>query len=165
MSGHERTGWRDEAFSARHREYGHNVPMLDVDFLCCEYNHFKPRAIVDYKSASGVCPPFFTGRVPPVLWPLVHLADAAEIPAFVVQYWTAADFACRPHALNSYAISVLPACRHIGGVVSMTETQWVATLYDLRGDTQMAAQVRKDRSIPTRLGNKLILGTTLPPTG
>ena len=34
----ERTGWRDEEISRRHRLYGVSCPMIDIDFLVSE-NH------------------------------------------------------------------------------------------------------------------------------
>jgi len=33
MTAHERTGFRDEALSRRHREWGINCPAVDVDWL------------------------------------------------------------------------------------------------------------------------------------
>jgi len=35
--------------SDRHRQWGDDCPMVDLDFLMCEYNHGVPVAIVDYK--------------------------------------------------------------------------------------------------------------------
>lgn len=33
MTAQERTGWRDEEISARHRIWGVNCPAVDLDFL------------------------------------------------------------------------------------------------------------------------------------
>lgn len=164
MSALEQKGWRDEAFSSRHREYGHSVPMMDVDFLCVEYNYFLPVAVVDYKlgNASGAL--FFSGSVPKTLMPLVALANAASIPALVVQYWPNKNFAYRPQALNAAAVKMI-RCRSIGDTVPMTETEWVATLYELRGNQAVADYVRKTRTILNRTtGRTTALGNTPPET-
>lgn len=54
----ERNGWRDEAISRRHRQYGFNCPAVDLDFVLVEYASGKPKAIVDYKheNATAVDP-------------------------------------------------------------------------------------------------------------
>ena len=45
----ERTGWRDQAISLRHRTWGFNCPGVDFDFLMLEYSTGKPVAVVEYK--------------------------------------------------------------------------------------------------------------------
>lgn len=45
----ERTGWRDQEISNRHREWGFNCPAADLDFLVVEYNIGKPVALIEYK--------------------------------------------------------------------------------------------------------------------
>jgi hypothetical protein len=166
MSKEEQSGWRDEAFSRRHRQYGHNVPMLDIDFLCVEYNHFRPVAIIDYKYVITALPPFFAGEVPPTLWPIMHLANASNIPAAVVQYWPGHGFAMRAQAINGPAAKWLVGDeRGIGETRSFTETEYVAALYALRGDRSMAEQIARDGSVPGRLGSRLVLGKTRPPSG
>ena len=45
----ERSHWRDEELSLRHREWGFDCPATDIDFLMLEYNHAIPTAIIDYK--------------------------------------------------------------------------------------------------------------------
>lgn len=49
MTAYERTGWRDEAISARHRRWGYNVPAVDLDFPLIEYDRGVCKAIIDYK--------------------------------------------------------------------------------------------------------------------
>lgn len=46
----ERTGWRDESISNRHRQWGFNCPAVDLDFLVVEYNFGKPVALIEYKN-------------------------------------------------------------------------------------------------------------------
>ena len=49
MSAEERTGWRDHEFSERHRRWGANCPMTDIDFIVAEYDERRMYAVVDYK--------------------------------------------------------------------------------------------------------------------
>ena len=77
----ERTGWRDEGISRRHRKWGVGCPAVDIDFLLVEYGWAGPAALVEYKNeraqrlvysnrsyralgivASGACIPFFECR-------------------------------------------------------------------------------------------------------
>ena len=44
----ERSGWRDEMLSQRHRDWGFNCPAIDIDFLLIEYNSAKVKALVEY---------------------------------------------------------------------------------------------------------------------
>ena len=44
----ERTGWRDEALSKRHRDWGWDCPAIDIDFLMIEYDKGKSVALVEY---------------------------------------------------------------------------------------------------------------------
>lgn len=45
----ERSGWRDQDISGRHRMWGFNCPCVDLDFLVVEYNLGKPVALIEYK--------------------------------------------------------------------------------------------------------------------
>ena len=49
MSSKERTGWRDQALSERHRAWGWDCPALDMDFVMIEYDNGKATALVEYK--------------------------------------------------------------------------------------------------------------------
>src|SRR5262245_48041683 len=53
MSANERTGWRDEAASARHRFYGENAPMVNIDSLWLEYDRAVPVALVELRRVGG----------------------------------------------------------------------------------------------------------------
>ena len=48
----ERSGWRDQEISERHRFWGFNCPSVDLDFLMLEYNHRLPVALIEYKHAA-----------------------------------------------------------------------------------------------------------------
>jgi hypothetical protein len=45
----ERSHWRDQEISERHRLWSSDCPAADVDFLLVEFNHFQPCALLDYK--------------------------------------------------------------------------------------------------------------------
>lgn len=45
----ERTGFRDQQLSARHRDWGFDVPAVDIDWTVLEYDARVPKAIVEYK--------------------------------------------------------------------------------------------------------------------
>ena len=49
----ERTGWRDERISQRHRLWGVECQAIDLDFLLVEYrseyDDIRPVAIIEYK--------------------------------------------------------------------------------------------------------------------
>lgn len=45
----ERTGWRDQVLSQRHRTWGFDCPALDLDFILAEYDTRVPVALIDYK--------------------------------------------------------------------------------------------------------------------
>ena len=45
----ERSGWRDEWISKRHRLWGFDCPAVDIDFLMLEYDRSVPCALIEYK--------------------------------------------------------------------------------------------------------------------
>lgn len=118
----ERTGWRDQALSARHRSWGWNLPITDIDFLVVEYDNGKVTALVEYKheSARPADPKGASYRA------LVDLGDRAGVAVIGCRY--ASDFSWfRVAALNDYAKQWIPVRSQ------MTEHEWVALLYELRG--------------------------------
>lgn len=52
----ERSGWRDQRISERHRHWGFDCPAVDLDFLVAEYNHGLPVALIEYKHHGGIAP-------------------------------------------------------------------------------------------------------------
>jgi len=56
MTSYERTGWRDEKISRRHRKWGFNCPAVDLDFTMVEYNLGKAVALVEYKHINARIP-------------------------------------------------------------------------------------------------------------
>jgi len=118
----ERTGWRDERISRKHREWGWDCPAIDIDFLMLEYDLGKAIALVEYKHEKAAPVQFKH----PSYRALKDLSDRASIPAFVVRY--ADDFSWwEATALNSLGEKWLPKPK------KMAEKEWVAFLYQLRG--------------------------------
>lgn len=118
----ERTGWRDEAISRRHRLYGWDCPAVDIDFLVLEYDAAEPVALVEFKNEHAA----FADPRHPSYRALRKLADRAGVPFFGVRY--ASDFSWfRVLPLNRRALGRLPA------KAVMTEEEWVSFLYRLRG--------------------------------
>lgn len=120
----ERTGWRDEELSRRHRLWGWDCPAIDIDFLMLEYNRGEPVAVVEYKHENA---PLQKPKHPSYK-AIRSLCDKAEIPFFGVRY--AHDFTWwRITSLNSLAKKSIPVQRR---EELWTERDWVEFLYGLR---------------------------------
>ena len=118
----ERTGWRDEALSLRHRQWGWNCPGIDLDFLFLEYDKGKATAIVEYKNEHAA--PQKASH--PSYQAMIDLGDRADIPVFACRY--ADDFSWwKIIPLNTIARGKLPKR------TEMTEPEWITFLYGLRG--------------------------------
>lgn len=118
----ERTGWRDEAISKRHRAWGWDCPALDIDFLLLEYDSGKPVALIEYKheQAELAYPSHPSYRA------LIELGNTSNMPVFGVRY--SADLTTyRVTPLNARAKVAVPAR------VEMTEREYVELLYRIRG--------------------------------
>lgn len=130
----ERSGWRDEGLSNRHRLYGWDCPAVDIDFLMIEYDTGKPSALVEYKLREK---PQEFDYSSTSFAAIAELANNSHIPAICCQYNK--DFTrFWPEAMNEYGKKWLP-CRW-----SLTEEQYVSLLYALRG-----------RHIPDEIKDKL----------
>lgn len=126
----ERTSWRDEALSRRHRLWGWDCPAVDIDFLMLEYDGGKATALVEYKNEFAA--PQYASH--PSYRALIDLGDRAQVPVFACRY--SADFT-KWHVtpLNYYATEFCPAR------TTLTENQWVALLYKTRGYGGVPAEV------------------------
>lgn len=118
----ERTAWRDEALSQRHREWGFNCPMLDIDFLAVEYDTGIPVALVEYKNEHA--PKQLATH--PSYQALITVGNRAQLPVFAVRYATSFEWWFIV-PLNRWAKDV-QAER-----VKMTEREYIGFLYRLRG--------------------------------
>jgi len=120
----ERTGWRDEALSMRHRAWGKPIHMTDIDFLVTEHRNGDCKALVEYKfsmSDYGFAKSANAAS-------LRHLAsnDRSALPLFVVRYWREPwTFAAYPE--NDSALAMMPKTR------VMSERDYVSFLHKLRG--------------------------------
>ena len=119
--GTERTGWRDEALSRRHRMYGLNCPAVDIDFLMLEYDSGMPKALIEYKHEFAE----ETSLTHASYRALRHLAVMGRIPFFVVRY------------TYEWRYTVIPACNlaetYVPVRVEMAEDEYVELLYAVRG--------------------------------
>ena len=117
----ERTGWRDEGISRRHREWGSGCPALDIDFLLIEYDNGVPKALVEYKNEHAQ--PQYSSH--PSYQALIQLGNSSRIPVFACRY--ASDFSWwRVVPLNEYARFYVP------DRTEMDELGWVSLLYKIR---------------------------------
>lgn len=129
----ERSHWRDAAISARHRLYGYDVPMTDIDFLAVEYSRKRAVMLVDYKAAR----PFPVNPQAANYTVLSQLASASGVP-FVIVFYSPRLWWFYIHPMNSEAAA------QFGRGVWMSEREYVSALYDLRGlpiPSQIAAQL------------------------
>ena len=118
----ERTGWRDQRISERHRSWGYDCPALDLDFLMLEYDAGKAVALVEYKHEDAAP----VRGAHPSVQALVDLAHRAALPAFIVRY--ADDFAWW------YVTPLNDLARALQAETAfLTEQQWVELLYRCRG--------------------------------
>lgn len=128
MSASERSGWRDQEISQRHRRWGFNCPAVDLDFLMLEYHRGIPVAVVDYKhylhkegrDLNVQHPSFFAMGA-------LYDEHQRKLPLFVCRYWPE-TWAVEALAVNDAAQEWLPA----GEWRSMSERSWVHGLYKLR---------------------------------
>lgn len=118
----ERTGWRDEALSLRHRVWGWDCPAADIDFLMIEYDGGWPKALVDYKAFSILDFNFSH----PNIMAQARLAAFGKIPAMVVEYHKA-KWWFRIMPTNEYARQIYYSFQ------VMSEQEFVASLYRIRG--------------------------------
>ncbi len=78
----ERTGWRDQQISNRHRLWGWDCPGADLDFVMVEFDKGLPKALVEYKALGAA----FPNQKHPTYQALRVLADASGIPFLIVFY-------------------------------------------------------------------------------
>ena len=122
----ERTGWRDLALNGRHRRWGWDCPMVDIDFFL-EFDNGKPCALIEYKADGAQAIDFYGKNIEAQR----ILADRAEIPFFIVKYNKSFEwFAIRP--VNTYARTVL-LINSVSQRKRITEEKYVGFLYALRG--------------------------------
>jgi hypothetical protein len=118
----ERTGWRDEWISNRHREFGWNAAFTDIDFMGLEYDQGKPVCLIEYKHQNAKI-----NLDHPSIQAQTWLADKAELPFFLVVYYPK-EFQYYVVPINNYAKQV-PYCQE---AKFWSEKNFVKLLYFLR---------------------------------
>jgi len=118
----ERTNWRDDGLSQRHRKWGWHCPAVDIDLLFIEFDKGEARALVEYKNEHAA--PQYPSH--PTYRAMRDLADRAAIPLFACRY--SDDFEWfRVTPLNNHATS------HLGDTTTMTEAGWIIFMHRVRG--------------------------------
>lgn len=148
MSQHERSGWRDEELSRRHREWGYNCPCVDLDFVVVEYNTGKAVALIEYKHHNAK----MQDTKHPTYRALSDLADSysgGALPFFIARYWP-----------GCWAFSIWPVNEASRAIVGhprawLTERQYVTFIYKLRA-MKLAEEIERG-SVSVELND------TLPP--
>jgi len=120
----ERTNWRDQELSNRHRQWGFNCPAIDIDFLMVEYNSGSPVALIDYKRYTGT----INNVNPKSFNAITVIANNSYIPFFVVYYWDKI-WAFRVEPVNDIAKK---AIERESNKTDFSEREFVTFLYRLR---------------------------------
>lgn len=133
----ERSFHRDIGLLVRHRQWGFNMPAVDIDFL--EYDERKSIALVEYKRSLDLAnskPNLADSN----LQALIDLADRASLPVFCTFYSPNYNW-YRAFPVNGIAEQQAPPDR------VLSEYEWVDFLHWLKG-----------RQIPEYLEQKLFGG-------
>ena len=118
----ERTHWRDEGLSERHRRWGWDCPATDIDFLMLEYDNGKASAIIEYKHERAQVQ--YASH--PTYRAMIDLGNRAGLPVIACRY--SDDYEkYKAVALNNYARKYLPERKEFD------EEGWVRLLYEIRG--------------------------------
>lgn len=130
MTATERSGFRDERLSRRHRFWGEGCPAVDADFILAEYNHKVPVALIDYKAKAWSFRDWDAN-----LGTLTELANGYRdgIPFFVVSYSSDTLDWFKVYPINEKAQEKLDGYDEMCPLVLIEEKRYVAFLYWLRG--------------------------------
>ncbi len=118
----ERNGWRCEWISERHRHFGWDCPMTDLDFPALEYNSGKAVCLIEYKH--------YNAQIKlnhPSMKAMTWMADKCEIPFFVVVYY--------PESNNYFVVPMNDSAKavpHCSESKMWSERNYVKMLYWLR---------------------------------
>jgi len=128
MTAYERTGWRDQKISERHRLWGYNCPAVDLDFLMVEYNVGRPVGLIEYKH-EGASMPYLKH---PTYRALISLADSANLP-FIIAFYNNEEWWFQVYPINELAKA------HFSTGEYLSEREFVVTLYRMRARVVRAA--------------------------
>lgn len=149
----ELTNNRDLDFSKRHREYGFNVPAVDIDFLMLEYDYGKAVSLIEYKQFNA--PHLNLNHTS-----INAIRDLAEnkkgqLPAFVVYYY-------KP-TWNFHVVPLNDAAkRTFKKPVNFSEVAFINFLYWLRDPTGKPSEKAPKSIVEGKSNLKLPLHVTLP---
>jgi len=142
VSATERTGWRDQEISARHRRWGFNCPAVDVDFMLIEYDEGIPVAIIDYKLGlqREVEPTAANHRAQQNLYVKAN-HQYIPVPHYIVTYETQPAWRFRIRAVGVYALIYMKVA---GGTElrTLSESEYVAWLYEMRSQQRRRREQR-----------------------
>ena len=122
MAKAEKYGFRDLRLSSRHRLYGADCPMVDIDFLGVEYFSKTPKAIIEYKHIREIKPEWTQANYQT----LINLGNMADLPVYVTLY-DPDRWAFQVHAGNALAQRI------INNPTVLNEQRYYAFLCYLRG--------------------------------
>jgi hypothetical protein len=142
MSEHERTGWRDEEISLRHRQWGFNVPAVDIDFLLAEYDNRRPVAVIDYKHYLNSN--WQKDRANIEALSHFYTESGEQLPFFVVRYRPSETWEFNPHPVNSAGTAVADRFSLGYGTEILSESAYVQWMYQMRGRAVPARWVNDD---------------------
>lgn len=124
----ERTNWRDENISKRHRCWGVQCPANDIDFVLIERKYNNPVALTEYKNEHCNRVNLNDGSI----IALSKLGTMAGIPCFLIIYKdNFSAFAVCP--INDMAKNMLQLTG--SKYIAMTERDYVGFMYKIRNDT------------------------------
>ncbi len=120
----DRSGWRDQEISERHREWGFNCPAVDLDFLVVEYNKGLPVCLIEYKHFKAQ-QPTLNHATYRALSDLANNYKTEGLPLMVAFYWP-----------KIWAFKIIPvnncAKKHFTDGELLSEYDFVKRLYLLR---------------------------------
>lgn len=122
----ERSGWRDENISRRHRDYGYDVPCVDMDFILLSYDQGKPVALIEYKHERAEKMDLGHPTLKALSELFTHEGDGIkQLPLFICRYKD--DF-------SEYIVTPVntSAMDKLKGSHTLSEERFVKFLYWLR---------------------------------
>lgn len=142
----ERTNWRCQAISSRHRHWGYNCPAVDLDFMVAEYNHGVPVALIEYKERHAF-PPDLSHATYRALSDLANNYRPRPLP-FLIATYDPVDWWFIVTPVNDAAHQFFG---HVAGQ-AITEQRFVTGLYKLRSkiltDSDRVAIAKLNLSLP-----------------
>lgn len=122
------SGWRDGTLAAKHAGWGHAFPVAGMAFPMVEYDQGVPLAVISYIRRGEELPTGGWVSAAYSAFSNMYRETGEQLPFFTVQY-DPRNWAYRIFGHNVPARDFLGT----GGWHKMTEVEFVANLYRLRG--------------------------------